>query len=694
MIYLIRTIPKYFCDLDIHWLYHSVLFFPLFLYGCTDNVMNTSEFPSQPQASGEALVHLQIQQKAVGEMTVTRAFDDSSIRDIHVLVYNSQNELTGHAYGIGNGLTLRAESGSGCTLFAVANTGNATLFDGETASTLSKLKALVSAQISSVEGVKNNDCLLMSGSLNNVTLNGGTAVQTITGLTVERLAAKITMDVTTAAGISITGYSIKNLPGQSYLTARPNANEDSSDDLAVGDDVATSWFDQPEVSATSIKNLSFYMYENRCGDRVAVNSTTGDLTAQLQKALYAPEHATYVEIYTKGYGYTATYKVYLGADNCRNYNVKRNGNYTCNVSMLTATSVDTRVSKIAEPSNCYMVATDEQVVFPVSRANEDGTTRISNLSSGWTVELLWTDNIGGMKADGTSCIKSVTAQLSNGTIKVETGSAEGNAVVVAKVGGIIVWSWHIWITNYDPETNNVSYNNGTKTTVFMNRNLGAKNNTVANVGSYGLFYQWGRKDPFPASSTLTSTTSASIYNAGGTKLTESGTSGTGVKLVQVPVSNNLSNSITNPLTFYYGKSSRYDWYTSGTTQNANLWNSTSGAKTVYDPCPYGWRVPTSGATGSSPWYSSTSSNYTNLTFTNGWNWTKAAYNLGWYPAIGYRSYNGGTFNSYVGARGYYWTATVNSNNAYSLYLRSNSVNPSYTSSQYRASGYAVRCVKE
>ena len=345
------------------------------------------------------------------------------------------------------------------------------------------------------------------------------------------------------------------------------------------------------------------MYENRRGDRVSISGSQGDVTNQQQKAQYAPQNATYVEVYAKGSGYTATYRIYLGADNCRNYSVKRNSQYTYNVNITSAKDIDSRVTKIALSSNCYIVAPQSRVCIPVSRANEDGTTRISDVTKGWTAELLWTDNSGGVSAAGTSNIKSVTADLTAGAINVETGSKTGNAVVVAKVGGTIVWSWHIWVTSYDPDASSISYDNGYTTTVFMDRNLGAMNASVGDIGSYGLLYQWGRKDPFPGASAVSSTTAASIYNASGTKLSE-GTSGTGVKYVSAGSGPNLANSIKNPLSFYYQTSSRYNYDWIGSTRNDNLWNSTSGGKTVYDPCPAGWRVATSGSSYSSPWYAS------------------------------------------------------------------------------------------
>ena len=632
-----------------------------------------------------ATIHLIVSSDSPANIS-TRAFNDSSISDLHILVYGSNGCLTGHQYTMGNNVTMQVSTGKGCTIFAIANTGNPTLFDGTASLIIDKLKAMVTGEISSEEGIKTNGRLLMSGSLNNIVISAGSGVQTIIGLKVQRIAAKITLNVTTAVGITITGYSIKNLPSKSYIIARPNDNETSASDAVVGSDAMNIRFDVPTVSASSINGLCFYMYENRQGGRMKIKGTIGDPTSQLQKALYAPPNATYVEIYARTRDYMATYKIYLGADNCNNYNVKRNSTYTCDVNITGVVDVDTRAEKMAYPSNCYIVAPDSRVVFPVSRANEDGITRIADVKTGWTAELLWTDNINGVRADGKSNIKSITAQLSEGAIRVETGDKEGNAVVVAKVNDKIVWSWHIWVTDYDPEVESISYDNGLRTTSFMNRNLGAMNASEGDVKSYGLLYQWGRKDPFPGASDGASTTPVRIYNVIGKILTE-GKNGTGVKYVKAGNGSNLESGITHPLSFYYRIFG--DWV--GSTRNDSLWNSKTGGKTVYDPCPYGWRVPVSGEDNDSPWYNDGWYNWN--AWRGGWNWTNESYPLGWYPAQGRRNYGSGRLSS-RGVHGYYWGATVNGAKAYDFYFGNSSSSVFFSHTDYRANGCGVRCVKE
>jgi hypothetical protein len=76
---------------------------------------------------------------------------------------------------------------------------------------------------------------------------------------------------------------------------------------------------------------------------------------------------------------------------------------------------------------------------------------------------------------------------------------QGNAVIgVFDSNGNILWSWHIWIVASGLET--IDYSLGTNTVSLMDRNLGAlfvgqPQSGADALASYGLYYQWGRKDP-------------------------------------------------------------------------------------------------------------------------------------------------------------------------------------------------------
>lgn len=86
-------------------------------------------------------------------------------------------------------------------------------------------------------------------------------------------------------------------------------------------------------------------------------------------------------------------------------------------------------------------------------------------------------------------------------IRFRTGTQQGNALIgLFNAGGECVWSWHIWVANYDPESSAQKYSSGD---IFMDRNLGAVGTDYTKVTACGLYYQWGRKDPFPYPASFT-----------------------------------------------------------------------------------------------------------------------------------------------------------------------------------------------
>lgn len=174
----------------------------------------------------------------------------------------------------------------------------------------------------------------------------------------------------------------------------------------------------------------------------------------------------------------------------------------------------------------------------------------------------------------------------------DTKIKSGNALIGAyNADDELIWSWHIWATDYDPETDAVSFNGYT----LMNRNLGAlanDNSTTDKIlASYGLYYQWGRKDPFIGPSTYQGSKGdgASMYTGTGSRV-----------LLKVQESSaetgTMEYAVQNPLVFITGvDESDYDWLWSG--RSDALWSADNnvGSKSVNDPCPYGWRVAPSGA---------------------------------------------------------------------------------------------------
>ena len=335
-------------------------------------------------------------------------------------------------------------------------------------------------------------------------------------------------------------------------------------------------------------------------------------------------------------------------------------------------SVDLSSSKTA---NCYIISESGAYKFKTVKGNS--TTSVGTVSS--TV-VLW-ETFGTSTAPKVGdLIKSVS--YIDGYITFQTADTfkEGNAVIAAKnSSGTILWSWHIWLT--DQPQGQVYYNNaGT----MMDRNLGATSATPGDVGALGLLYQWGRKDPFLGSSSISSSTVAKSTITWPSAVS-SNSNGT------------IAYATAHPTTFIKYNSSNYDWYYTGSSSTDNTrWTTSEKTKSIYDPCPAGWRVPDGGsngvwskAKGSSsyfiPTYSSTNKG---INFSGKFGSASTI----WYPAPCYLDYRDGSLD-YGDIIGFYWSASPDGNDSYGLrFLYGDGVYLSYSFSS-RAYGLSVRCLQ-
>ena len=298
-----------------------------------------------------------------------------------------------------------------------------------------------------------------------------------------------------------------------------------------------------------------------------------------------------------------------------------------------------------------------------SSAVGDQTTPIV-AGTEWTAEVIWQDipsrAINFCSKSGV--VKSGDTFEGKGTTPLYVKAAanvKGNVVVGIKKKGAsdYLWSWHLWLTD-EPQL----------VAGFMDRNLGAESATATDgAKTRGLYYQFGRKDPFAGST--------EIYDINGTSKSTGATIATG-KVT-------FAKAVQTPATFYTYGSGNNDWASPNNYTSKN-WNdiSESDGKTFFDPCPEGWRLPTKAEY----------SNFSTTTFT--WDATNSGrtYNGNWFPAAGYRLSDVGSM-SFVGSYGFYWSASPYSElYGYYFYFYSGSVNPAYYT--YRAYGFSVRCVQE
>lgn len=323
-------------------------------------------------------------------------------------------------------------------------------------------------------------------------------------------------------------------------------------------------------------------------------------------------------------------------------------------------------------TNCYMVAPGGRVDIPTENvykiwAQQAEFGNIPIPDGDVTAELVWQDEQGVIADEGVTVVNA--SERERAYLQVRTAK-EGNAVVAMKVNGEIYWSWHIWCTDYEPNVTEGQkfFNN----LVWMDRNLGAMTNEYTiDGGVKGLFYQWGRKDPFPASEGWTDQEKM-LYTLTGT---------TNLSYKEVDTSENLVEAIRQPARFLIAITSPGDWYTNSMSLlNRTLW--LPNTKTIFDPCPVGWRVP-----GNQPW---TGLLQGGLFYSYGLVHPDAGY----FPCTGYRRPQTGRVDSLGNI--VEWSAVAGStstNECYGLLLNLNTIRQDWTT-YWRADGRSVRCVKE
>lgn len=92
-------------------------------------------------------------------------------------------------------------------------------------------------------------------------------------------------------------------------------------------------------------------------------------------------------------------------------------------------------------ANCYIVKPGSVASFDVAHKGNSATELTGSAAS---VKLVWQDAKG--------LVKSLFFNPETKTAYAEIAESKGNALVaVCDEAGIILWSWHLWICDYDPE---------------------------------------------------------------------------------------------------------------------------------------------------------------------------------------------------------------------------------------------------
>ena len=318
-------------------------------------------------------------------------------------------------------------------------------------------------------------------------------------------------------------------------------------------------------------------------------------------------------------------------------------------------------------ANCYIITQPGKYKFKAVKGNAS----LQYLTDVYDAVVLWeTWNDDGVVEAG-SVIPTVSYAEDYIILHTPESLKHGNAVIAARdESGTVLWSWHIWVPATAILTDTYG---GVLGGEMMDRNLGAlvaakAEATLIDPTSYGLMYQWGRKDPFTGSGVAKGNTLATIA---------------GAPDVVAPDQISLADAIANPRLL--GHTNNGDWCI---TPDNTLWSDDE--KTIYDPCPAGYRVP-AGKT-------------SYLLFDNpstqvGW---EVNTTYGWItignpktvlPIAGYRDdYSvGGICN--VGVRALYWSTLGGDGKSSAANIRTDSGVYNF-SAHPKARLASVRCVKE
>ena len=167
-------------------------------------------------------------------------------------------------------------------------------------------------------------------------------------------------------------------------------------------------------------------------------------------------------------------------------------------------------------------------------------------------------------------------RLEDGKVYFHATGKKGNVTVcVMDEDETVLWSWHIWCTDI-PKEKTHTIDDGQQFTL-LDRNLGAtSSNPEDGEATYGLYYQWGRKDPFAGEEMRE-------WMASNIELT-------------------VGYSVQRPIrALKTNKEYSYNWIAD---DNHYLWGNPETqtskpvkdlVKSIYDPCPPGYLVPPASA---------------------------------------------------------------------------------------------------
>ena len=380
-------------------------------------------------------------------------------------------------------------------------------------------------------------CIPMFGSEEINLLNTSTTVQ----ISLKRLFAKVTVSLSmdlgfsTAEGIflrdtkfTVLKYTIKNLPKKVKLT-EPSATgyqSDWSSSAYTELEKGSIDFDLFDVNATgksaNSKKYEFDLYipeyflipegNNASKDEKLKPTLLGDTQRAVNVFLqgtYDPASGNKVDL---------NYSIYFGENEYDSFTLKRNYHYKNNIQIKgTRYSkdpdneyLDYRVEVTThdlndmrgETSNCYLINEVGSYYFPAYKGVWQGG--LSNLPDEYKCSTS-TQLIVKAKSNNSIGITNLTYNKTTNEFAFDVTNVANGNVVLALVddNNNVEWSWHFWFSSGFSIGNTDLLEVGTNTygnnAVMMDRNLGAESSAITLLNqnqAIGAYYKYGYRDPY------------------------------------------------------------------------------------------------------------------------------------------------------------------------------------------------------
>lgn len=626
-------------------------------------------------ASFEASLSPQLSTRDVAELT------PDALYNLEIRQYNSAGtHLAGSTFAnatIGKTLDVALQASEDCQLVIVAHGDGNTVKTELGTRTLQKVQEEITVEATALNQIDPTNQTSMNKMpyvlhLKHVkvvkdAISGKFIIQSIDGaydarLRLKRLAARLTMTWTYA----VSDFDIKQILIQSVPLAY--AVVDAPDEQ---DGTYPSLIQQfTTIEVPSVGNSGSYSCWIPANVRGNSPAATSEALRTKANAPQGSAFVNFVAVDKTDAKKKLDYRVYLGGRESSDFNVlgNTNYNYTVNFKHAGIPTDDGRVTYIdpipasennnnlLPTANCFMIAPGGAFCFDPFVFQSNGTSITNDKLVSWcsaggikSVKLLWQTKENGDVGDPTMGIVNsnddhtniVDVKRTDGstiTTVPATGAGQcliycrtaantsgGSGVIAAYDGengtGNILWSWHVWVTDYRPDATGtetvltpeekrklklvpVSSSDGSTAAIMMDRNLGAYEGAVeipkdvlTRSRTNGFHFQKGRKDPFPSSYTTQElpmyyrfTLSADVppkhlmnrYDADGFHV-----------IVPLPIGSGgavtLQEAYRHPISI--SGNANYQWCSESSKPQ---WSVT---KTIHDPCPAGWRVPKSSELG-------------------------------------------------------------------------------------------------